>query len=161
MKNENQTYPELARSGYFGVSGPMPLEKSSEYQHLLESFIFTSKLSGYRMADLNAGVPIGTSILQTTTLKGKRISTASAFLEPHLHRRNLHILSNTLVFQILFDQQQAIGVRFYRNWKSYTVYAKREIIISAGAINTPKLLLLSGNIFGIRRQLLFTLNFFS
>lgn len=152
IRNENQTDPDRAKSGYFGVSGPMPLEKSAEYQHLLESFIFTSKLSGYRMADLNAGVPVGTSILQTTTLKGKRVSAASAFLEPHLRRRNLHILSNTLVFQILFDQQQAIGVRFYRNWKSYTVYAKREIILSAGAINTPKLLLLSG--IGPREELL-------
>ena len=96
------------------------------------------------MADLNTGITHGSSVLQTTTRNGKRISAASAFLEPHLKRRNLHILSNSFVYKILFDQKQAIGVRFYRNWKSYTVYAKQEILISAGTINSAKLLLLSG-----------------
>lgn len=69
---------------------------------------------------------------------------STAFLEPYLKRSNLHIISNSVVFQIIFEANQATGVKFYRNWKSYLVYAKKEVVLSAGALNTPKLLMLSG-----------------
>lgn len=77
---------------------------------------------------------------------GLRYSTNVAFLNPIRKRNNLHVKKNSQVTRILFDEtgHKAIGVEFYRGRKKYRVYARKEIIISGGAINSPQLLMLSG-----------------
>src|SRR6185437_15331580 len=76
---------------------------------------------------------------------GSRCSASTAFLRPALDRPNLHIMANTLVTKINFnDNLRAISVNTYRDNKHTTIRAAKEIIISAGALNTPKLLMLSG-----------------
>ncbi len=145
IRSENQTDSELAKSGYYGVNGPLTINSRRDYNPVLESWIYSSEMSGYRNSDLNGDSQSGTSILQMNTKEGKRVSIASAYLEPNIQRENLHILANSLVSKILFDENNtAIGVNFIRNWQKYAVYAKEEIILSAGAINSPKLLMLSG-----------------
>lgn len=112
---------------------------------ILESFLEASNQFGYYANDLNTPIINGSSILQSTIYQGKRNSMSSAFLEPNLKNRpNLHLLTNSVVVKILFDNNRAIGVKFYRDWQQYSVYARQEVIISAGALNSPKLLLLSG-----------------
>lgn len=77
---------------------------------------------------------------------GMRCSAAKAFLKPILRRPNLHISTESRVTKILIDPitRQAYGVKFLKNKKLYTVMASKEVILSAGAFNSPQLLMLSG-----------------
>lgn len=84
-------------------------------------------------------------IPQGTIRRGARCSTSKAFLRPVRDRPNLHILTFAYVTRILFNnRKQAIGVQFDRFTLTHTIFALNEIIISAGSINTPQLLMLSG-----------------
>ncbi|XP_054166056.1 glucose dehydrogenase [FAD, quinone]-like [Oppia nitens] len=143
IRAENQSDAELSKSGYYGVNGPLVISNNNQYNRLLQSWIFGSHLSGHKISDLNADY-LGASVLQTNTREGRRVSTATAYLEPNIDRPNLHILANALVTQILFENNTAIGVNFIRNWHNFAVYAKQEVIISAGTINSAKLMMLSG-----------------
>jgi len=145
IRSENQTDGELAKSGYYGVNGPLTINSKHDYNRVLESWVYSSQLAGYRNSDLNGDSQSGASILQTNAKDGKRVSVASAYLEPNIQRENLHILANSLVTKIIFDENNtAIGISFIRNWKEYIVYAREEIVLSAGTINSAKLLMLSG-----------------
>ncbi|KAJ0176927.1 hypothetical protein K1T71_006936 [Dendrolimus kikuchii] len=73
-----------------------------------------------------------------------RQSSAYAYLSPIRKRKNLHVLINTEAIEILFDGSRAIGVKVVNKGKKYTLRAKKGIIVAAGAINSPKLLMLSG-----------------
>lgn len=77
---------------------------------------------------------------------GRRHSTNTAFLYPIKNRSNLHVKKYTMVTRIIIDEntKKAIGVEFISKLKKYRVFARKEIIISAGAINSPQLLMLSG-----------------
>lgn len=77
---------------------------------------------------------------------GARCSASKAFVKPILHRSNLHISTESRVTKILIDPttKQAYGVQFLKNKINHTVLASKEVILSAGAINSPHLLMLSG-----------------
>lgn len=102
----------------------------------------------YGMADeFNAKEHTGFGIVQGTVHKGKRQSTAKAFLIPAKDRPNLHILKHALVTQIIFDEAtdlRATGVKLFIGGRRFTATATKEVILSAGAINTAHLLMLSG-----------------
>lgn len=84
-------------------------------------------------------------IAQQHIINGTRISTSKAFLEPIISQRpNLHILTKSHVTRIVFDGLRAKSVQFCRNGIYHNVVATKEIILSAGVINSPQLLLLSG-----------------
>ncbi|KAF7494202.1 L-sorbose 1-dehydrogenase [Sarcoptes scabiei] len=160
MRNENQEDPERAKTGHYGLKGPLTLgqiesidDRNSSDHKLMASFLLASKHFGYRNQDPNTGAYNTSSLLQSTIKQGKRQSSSTVFLEPFVKNRpNLHILTNSLVVKILFENdQQAIGVQFYRDWKQYSVFARQEILIAAGALNSPKLLMLSG--IGPQREL--------
>lgn len=84
--------------------------------------------------------------MQFTVRNGTRCSTSRAYLHPIRKRRNLHVKKYSLVTKILINRhtKTAYGVEFVRNKSKYRILAKKEIIISAGAINSPQLLMLSG-----------------
>ena len=107
---------------------------------------FESAISeGYKSIDLNGEPSIGIGNMQMTIRNGLRCSAARAFLEPVQNRRNLHILTHSLVTRINFDiHNRAVGVNFERNNITYSVKASKEVIVSAGVINSPQLLMLSG-----------------
>ena len=101
-------------------------------------------MCGHTISDLNID-SLGSTVLQTNIKDGRRLSTASAYLEPNLDKRpNLHIAANSYVSQILIENNTAVGVNFVSNWHNYAVYARQEVIVSAGTINSAKLLMLSG-----------------
>ena len=81
-------------------------------------------------------------------LNSSRAHSAAAFIEPNIGRPNLHVLVNSHVTRVLFNNQGgrpiATGVEFVRNNRTYTVSASREVILSAGSINSPQKLMLSG-----------------
>ncbi|XP_051167026.1 glucose dehydrogenase [FAD, quinone]-like isoform X2 [Leptopilina boulardi] len=103
---------------------------------------------GYEYIDINADKQIGTMLLQTTTLNGRRQSTNDAFIRPiRKKRQNLYIKTEALVTKIIINPEtkEAIGVE-YRNKEGKTkkIMARKEVIISTGTVDSPKLLMLSG-----------------
>ena len=164
IRNENQQDLNRLKSGIYGQNGPVYLQSlsssssksststndqsiddHSSVDRILQTFLHASRQSGYRIIDLNQGVSNGSSLLQSTIKQGRRQSISTAFLEPILKQRiNLHVLANSMVTKILFENDRAIGVRFQRDWQQYSVFARQEVIISAGTLQSPKLLMLSG-----------------
>ncbi|KAF6202768.1 hypothetical protein GE061_003170 [Apolygus lucorum] len=86
----------------------------------------------------------GFMLIQATVRDGKRVSANTAFLKPSMDRPNLDVMTSSFVRRILIENQTAVGVEFERKNQIYTVFASREIILSTGAINSPKILMLSG-----------------
>lgn len=100
---------------------------------------------GYPNIDINGPRQDGFAIPQATIRRGARCSSAKAFLGDARGRSNLHVIVFAYVTQILFNQnKEAIGVMFDRFNIRHKVFAKREVIVCAGAVNSPQLLMLSG-----------------
>ena len=103
---------------------------------------------GYPNIDVNGPTQYGFAIPQSTTRRGGRCSSAKAFLGEAKGRSNLHVIVHAFVTKLLFNQyKEAIGVVFDRFGVRHKVFARKEIILSAGSINTPQLLMLSGELF--------------
>ena len=85
-------------------------------------------------------------LVQATNRRGHRCSTAKAFLRPIRHRSNLYVSMHSRVLKIIIDPstKQATAVRFEKNGKIYEIKATKEIILSAGSVNSPQLMMLSG-----------------
>jgi choline dehydrogenase len=88
--------------------------------------------------------PGGCGLANLRIKRGRRISIADTFVEPALSRSNFSLLLNASVSRLLIEGRRAVGVEFIHAGKAYTVRAGTEIVLSAGAINTPKILMLSG-----------------
>lgn len=113
---------------------------------LVEAFLEAGRIYDYPTVDYNAPTGFGFGYVQTTTSKGHRISAAKAFLHRQKKRKNLHILSEARATKILIESEtkKAYAVNYYRNNKRYQIRARKEIILSAGPISSPQLLMLSG-----------------
>lgn len=145
LKMENETDLDLAFNGYHSRSGPLTISTPSEVDQLTKQWVIASNSSGYPIIDLNGKQRRGTAVPQRTVRNGVRQSSSEAYLAPNYGRKNLHILADSLVTKILFDSnKKAIGIEFIRNGTEYSVKATKEIIVSAGALNSPQLLMLSG-----------------
>lgn len=110
------------------------------------AFIQAGEEMGYDFIDVNGAQQTGFSFYQFTMRRGSRCSDAKAFLRPVRLRKNLHVALFSHVTKVIFDEQsrRALGVEFIRYGVKHNVYAKREVILAAGAINSPHLLMLSG-----------------
>lgn len=94
---------------------------------------------------MNGPIQSGFAIPQGTIRRGARCSTSKAFLSPARGRENLHVVTFAYVHKILINSdRRAVGVQFERFGLNHVVYAKREVIVSGGSINSPQLLMLSG-----------------
>lgn len=146
VKSEDNTDEELVATGYHGVGGPLSVSSPSDPHLIAQIFRDSSAHIGYSVGDINGPKQSVFSLIQRTIRNGRRCSTSSAYLESVANRRNLHILTNSCVKKILFnDEKRAIGL-IYDGMvtKDNMVNARHEIIVSAGAINSPQLLMLSG-----------------
>jgi len=94
--------------------------------------------------DFNGGNQEGVGYYQQTTKNGQRASTAKAFLDPIRSRKNLTIQINALTTKLLFDGKRATGVAYRQGREKRSATARREVIVSAGSINSPQILQLSG-----------------
>ncbi|MEO5851999.1 MAG: GMC family oxidoreductase N-terminal domain-containing protein [Nocardioides sp.] len=136
-----------------GTGGPLGVSVRSPRTIAAEQFVEVAAAAGIPSGDYNGrdrGGPTGlASLFQTTTREGKRSSTYHAFLEPALDRPNLTIITYALVEKVLLETDgagpRATGVQYRdADGATRTVHADREVVMSAGAIGSPQLLLLSG-----------------
>ena len=95
-------------------------------------------------ADFNAGDNNGAGYFQMTTRRGRRMSTRRAYLDPARHRTNLHVECGLHATKIIIDNGRATGVEFARRGTREIITARKEVILCAGAIQSPQLLQLSG-----------------
>lgn len=131
--------------GFHGIGGPMTVSHSPYYTPLLKHFLTAVKEMGLPIADYNADHHDTFYISQGTIKNGRRRNSYSAFVEPHLYRTNLKLITSALVTKILIDDSKlAKGVIYEYFNVSKIAYARKEIIISAGVVNSAKLLMLSG-----------------
>jgi choline dehydrogenase len=132
--------------GKVGSGGPLHVSDVSNEMHPLKSHFFAAaqEMGQPYTDDFNGPNPEGVGLYQINTRRGVRCSSADAFLRPALGRANLQLQTHALVRRVLFKGRRAVGIEYEQGGQLYTARARREVILSAGAINTPKLLQLSG-----------------
>lgn len=136
----------MANSFYHGKGGLLTVQESPWHTPIVASFIESGIEIGYENRDINGAKQTGFMIAQGTIRRGSRCSTAKAFLRPIRLRSNIHFSLNSYATKISINPytMQAEGVYFYKNGKLLYVRARKEVILSAGALNTPQILMLSG-----------------
>ena len=135
----------LGDDGVRGVGGPVGVGPHPVPSPACEAIIAGCVALGLpRRDDLNGTDQEGAGYFSHNIRSGRRVSAAKAFLRPAMKRRNLIVMADTQVEKILFDGQRAVGLRCRRNGVEEAVRARREVVICAGAIESPKLLQLSG-----------------
>lgn len=129
-----------------GRGGPLTVSDVSGLVHpLCASYLAAGEAAGLpRNTDFNGASQEGVGIYQINTHGGLRASASTAYLRPAMRRENLSIVTRAMATRILFQGKRAIGVEYRRGGKLWTIYAKKEVILSAGAVNSPQLLQLSG-----------------
>lgn len=146
LKSEDNRNPYLAKTPYHGTGGYLTVQEPPWHSPLAVSFLQAGQELGYENRDINGAKQTGFMISQGTIRRASRCSTAKAFLRPVRLRTNLHIAMFSHVTKVLIDpnSKRAYGVKLFRNNRYYKIRARNEVILSAGAINTPQLLMLSG-----------------
>ncbi len=136
---------ERGESRYHGVGGPQAVSDSRSMHPLVDLMLEAAVQAGHPAnPDLNGETQDGVGRFQVTQRDGKRCSTADAYLHPVKGRRNLEVRDSCFVERIVFDGKRAVGVELVRGGVRETVRAEREVILSAGAYQSPVVLMLSG-----------------
>jgi choline dehydrogenase len=137
---------------YRGGGGPLRVSRCPADNPMFEAFLKAGQQAGYPTTpDHNGFRQEGMVIMQMTASGGRRQSTAVCYLRPAMARANLKVGAESPVTRVLFDGRRAIGVEYRRHGETARATARREVILSAGSIASPQLLLLSG--VGDRQQL--------
>lgn len=147
-KLENMRIPHLTNHPYHGTTGPMSVEFFRYSSPLSEMYLEAASELNYLNPnnDLNGETQSGFSRSQGSIRDGLRCSTAKGYLRPVRHRDNLHVSLKSHVEKILIhpENKEAYGVLFLKGDKKYVVFASKEVILSAGAVQSPQILMLSG-----------------
>jgi choline dehydrogenase len=140
-----ETYHGKSNGEYRGRSGPLSVDRVRMSLPLVEDFIQSAVEAGYPYNDDYNGEDLdGVSHLQVNQKRGLRHSSSTAFLSPARSRRNLTVKTRAQARRVLFDGLDASGVEYVVDGQIVKAIARREVILSAGSIATPKLLMLSG-----------------
>ena len=132
-------------SAAHGADGPLKCSDIGERHELMEAIIAgAGELGVPRTDDFNGGVQEGVGYYQLFTHKGWRCSTAVAYLKPARGRANLAVATGAHATRVTFADGRASGVEYLQGGARRAVRARREVILAAGALQTPQLLLLSG-----------------
>ncbi|CAH1667530.1 Alcohol dehydrogenase (acceptor) [Hyphomicrobiales bacterium] len=136
----------LGASAWHGAGGPLHVEEiATEVHPLTTRFVKAAEEAGLAFnPDLNGASSEGAGIYQITTRGGRRESAARAFLHPARRRGLIKLETDALVTRILFEGRRAVGIEVRRGGQTLHYRARREIVLSGGAFNTPQLLQLSG-----------------
>ena len=128
-----------------GHHGPLKVSKGTMPNELFDAFIAAGESQGYAVTDdFNGTQQEGFGRYDFTIANGRRQSTATAFLKPIKSRENLTILTRAQATRVLLNGTEATGIEYVRRGKMHKVTAKKEVVLSLGAINSPVLLQLSG-----------------
>jgi choline dehydrogenase-like flavoprotein len=131
---------------YHGKGGPLAVNKSRTGNPVQQIFLQAAQEAQFRLReDFNADDHEGLGIYQLTQRNGERCSAARAYIHPHMNSRaNLRVETHAHATRILFDGKRAVGVEYRQGKELKQIRARREVIVSAGAFQTPQLLMLSG-----------------
>jgi choline dehydrogenase len=141
-KSENNS---RGASDYHGAGGPLyvqDLRSPNEMSRKLVEAISATGMDGND--DFNGAEQLGAGLYQVTQRRGMRWTTADGYINPARKRSNFHVLTDTLVLRVRIQNGVAVGVEAERDGQPGFIRATKEVIVSAGAINTPQLLMLSG-----------------
>jgi choline dehydrogenase len=131
--------------GWRGTDGPMHMKRGKRLNPLYQAFIDAGAQAGYPVTqDYNGRQQEGFGPMEMTVHRGFRWSAANAFLRPALRRKNVKLVTHAYARRIMLDGMRAVGVEYARGNTIYKARARRDIIIAASPINSPKLLQLSG-----------------
>ncbi|MGS4944080.1 choline dehydrogenase [Meridianimarinicoccus sp. RP-17] len=127
-----------------GTDGPLHVTRGPRKNPLFQAFVDAGKQAGYEVTDdYNGQKQEGFGPMEQTVFNGRRWSAANAYLKPALKRPNCDLVRG-LVERVVIEDGRATGVQIRRGGKSETISAGSEVILAAGSINSPKLLMLSG-----------------
>jgi len=130
---------------YHGTGGPLNVADQIQHNLLAKAFVRAAQEVGIPYnPDLNGARQDGVSFYQVTQRNARRASAATAYLKPIVARTNLKIVTHALAAHVIVRNGRAVGVKYRHQGKEQIAYAANEIVLSGGAVNSPKLLLLSG-----------------
>lgn len=136
---------DLGTGPTHGTDGPLNASSITTPHPLVDAFVGAGQALGLPVRnDFNTGDQEGVGYYQLTTRKGWRCSTAVAYLRPARQRPNLRVETEAHTTAIIFEGRRAVGVRYMQNGRLHTLLARREVLLSAGALQSPQLLQLSG-----------------
>ena len=140
-----ESYQGDADDDYRGRAGPLKVTESNESGPIYNALIKAAAEVGIKYTkDYNGAKQDGIGMTQATIRGGRRMSTAFCYLEPARGRPNLTIQANALTECLLFEGKRCVGVRYNVSGQQREARANREVVVSAGSINSPQLLELSG-----------------
>jgi choline dehydrogenase len=136
---------DLGADDYHGADGPLHVSRGHSPQPLFKAWVEAGRQAGYPMtSDLNGYQQEGLGPMDMTTWRGRRWSTAKAYLRPAMSRGNVELVTRALTHRLIFEGRKAVGVEYSVAGRLQQARARREVIVSGGAINSPQLLMLSG-----------------
>ena len=136
---------DIGGDDYRGGAGPLKVTAGKMGNPLYRAWIEAGRQAGYPVTDdPNGYQQEGLGRMDMTVGLGRRSSAAQAYLRPSLKRKSLKVFSNTLVTRILIEGKRAVGIEVFRKGDTQKIFATKEVILCAGAISTPQILMLSG-----------------
>ncbi len=136
---------ERGSDAWHGVGGPLNVMDLRSPNRFGPIFVEAAVQAGYpKNGDFNGANQEGVGMYQVTHRNGERCSAAKAYLTPHLGRPNLQVITAAHTTRILMQGRRATGVEYWRAGKTHQLTASREVLLCAGALQSPQLLMLSG-----------------
>lgn len=136
---------ERGADDWHGAGGPLNVKDLTQTNRFSELFVQAGEQAGYpRNADFNGPEQEGVGMYQVTHKNGERYSAAKAYVTPNLSRPNLQVFTGALTTRILLEKKRAVGVEFEHQGQTKQLKCTREVLLCAGAIQSPQLLMLSG-----------------
>ena len=130
---------------FHGTGGPLHAMDLTSPNRLGPVFVEAGRQAGLVVnPDFNAASQEGVGMYQVTHKNGERHSAAKAYLTPHLDRPNLRVFTGAHTTRILMEQKRAVGVEFVHEGQTKQLRARREVLLCAGALQSPQILMLSG-----------------
>lgn len=131
--------------GWRGTDGPMHVKRGRRLNPLYQAFVDAGREAGYPVTpDYNGYQQEGFGPMEMTVYKGFRWSAANAYLRPAIKRRNVKLVTRAYVHRVILEGKHATGVEYEVGGEVVTAKARREVVIAASSINSPKILQLSG-----------------
>ncbi|MEJ8473681.1 choline dehydrogenase [Roseibium algae] len=133
------------QTGWRGTSGPLHVTRGTKWNPLFDVFKAAGEEAGYGVtADYNGERQEGFSDMEMTVHKGRRWSAANAYLKPAMKRSNVDLIKGALVRRIIVENNRAVSVEYEIGGELMITKARREVVLAASSINSPKILMQSG-----------------
>lgn len=130
---------------FHGQGGPLIVSDQQSPHRLTQAFIRAAQTYGLPYNDdFNGTSQQGTGLYQITCYRGRRRSAAVSYLRPIKARKNLQVITGARVLRIVIEKNRAVGIEIVQGGNKKIISCSKEVVLSAGAINSPRLLMLSG-----------------